>query len=266
MEVYIFDVEHGSCNAVIAPSGELILIDCGHNSTRGWRPSDWIYQRGGEITNLTITNMDEDHVSDLENIVAYCTIRSLSKNLYLTPEYVRSQKSEYGMGRGISTAVSLMREYTGPPLQTGWGGMSVQRFCHPTSKFADLNSLSLVTFAQFGGINIVFPGDLTKQAWKEFLNDPVFLSYLIKTNIFIASHHGREDGYCPDIFNYFTPSVIIISDKSVQYGTQIVDYSSHAAGITWNQTTTRYVLTTRKDGWFKIEQQNGGFYITCNPS
>lgn len=80
MEIYIFDVEHGSCNAVIAPSGELILIDCGHNSTKDWRPSNWILSRGGEITNLTITNMDEDHVSDLMNVVRYCTIRSLSKN------------------------------------------------------------------------------------------------------------------------------------------------------------------------------------------
>jgi len=215
------------------------------------------------ITNLTITNMDEDHVSDLENVVTYCPINSISTNWYLTPEYIRREKSRYGMGRGITTAVSLMGHYTGPPLQTDWGGMIVRRFCHPTSKFTDLNSLSLVTFAQFGGINIVFPGDLTKQAWKEFLNDPVFVSYLMKTNIFIASHHGRDDGYCPDIFDYFTPAVIIVSDKSVQYGTQIVDYSSHAAGITWNQTTSRHVLTTRKDGWLSIETQDGGFYISA---
>ena len=208
--------------------------------------------------------MDEDHVSDLESVAKYCTINSISTNWYLTPEYVRREKSQYGMGRGISTAVSLMSHYTGPPLQTDWGGMTVQRFCHPTSKFSDLNSLSLVTFAQFGGISIVFPGDLTKQAWKEFLKDSLFLSCLMKTNIFVASHHGREDGYCPEIFDYFTPSVIIISDKSVQYGTQIVDYSSHTAGITWNQTTTRYVLTTRKDGWFSIEPQDGGFYISAH--
>lgn len=157
-----------------------------------------------------------------------------------------------------------MGEYTGPPIQTDWGGMAIERFCHPTSKYSDLNSLSLVTFVQYGGIRIVFPGDLTKQAWKEFLNDPLFLSYLMKTNIFIASHHGREDGYCPEIFDYFTPSVIIISDKSVQYETQIVDYTRHAEGITWNGNSKRHVLTTRKDGWFKINQQDSGFYITAN--
>ena len=83
MQIYIFDVEHGSCNAVIAPSGELILIDCGHNSTRGWRPSDWVIEKGAVITNLTITNMDEDHVSDLENVVTYCAIKSLWQHLKL---------------------------------------------------------------------------------------------------------------------------------------------------------------------------------------
>jgi hypothetical protein len=37
VEVYLFDVEHGGCAAIITPSGRLMLIDAGHNDTTGWR-------------------------------------------------------------------------------------------------------------------------------------------------------------------------------------------------------------------------------------
>src|SRR5579863_6667287 len=105
MRVHIFDVEHGFCSAVEAPSGELLLVDCGHNSFTGWRPSAWLAPSGREITNLTITNMDEDHVSDLDNVRRFCSIRSLSTNWNISPAWVRRAKAEQGMGDGVCTAV-----------------------------------------------------------------------------------------------------------------------------------------------------------------
>ena len=58
MKVHIFNVEHGNCIAVELPSSELIMIDCGHNSTTGWRPSKWVKDQGGVLLNLTVTNFD----------------------------------------------------------------------------------------------------------------------------------------------------------------------------------------------------------------
>jgi len=263
MLVHVFDVEHGSCNAVVAPSGELLLIGCGHNATTGWRPTVWIHQRGLEVTNLTIDNLDEDHVSDLPNLYQRCVIRSLSTNWYVTPNWIRRAKAEQGMGPGIATAVSMMENvYTGAPYQTNWGGMHVARFCHPLTQFDDVNSLSLVTFIHYGGVRMVFPGDLTRRAWKLFLTDGSFCQWLATTNIFLASHHGREDGYCPEVFNVCTPEVVIISDAGIQYATQEVDYGPHATGIPSQDGTTRSVLTTRNDGKLTIQERNGNFQIT----
>ena len=56
MKVHIFDVEHGNCCAIEFSSGECMMIDCGHNSSTGWRPSRWVLSKGGELTNLTISN------------------------------------------------------------------------------------------------------------------------------------------------------------------------------------------------------------------
>lgn len=263
MEIHIFDVEHGSCNAVIAPSGNVLLIDCGHNDTSGWRPSNWIASRRLPIANLTISNFDEDHLTDLPNLRRVVEILSLTVNWSLTPDWVRRSKGPFGIGSGVCAAVEMMeRHLGGPVMEIDWGGCAIAHFSHSPDLFDDENSLSVLTFVHYEGIRIVFPGDLTAEGWEAFLQNSSFRSWLERTNIFVASHHGREDGYCPEVFEYCAPSVIIISDKSIMYGTQIVDYGQHASGIRWNQTETRYSLTTRRDGKLTITPTaGGGFWI-----
>ena len=264
MVIHIFNVEHGNCSLVILPSGERIMIDCGHNSTTGWRPSYWVSQNGGWITNLTITNFDEDHVSDLANIYPRYTVRSLCKNWNVDAQWIRTKKAQTGIGPGINTLLTMINNFTGPPLDTTWGGALVERFCLSPSQYNDENSLSLVTFIQFLGIRIVFPGDLTHDGWQALLRNERFRQLLSQTNIFIASHHGRQNGYCEEVFNLCNPSIIIISDKCLSYDTQQVDYRQYASGITWNQSLVRYVLTTRNDGNLKIENdQYESFIITA---
>ena len=262
MDIHVFDVEHGGCTAVIAPSQELLLIGCGHNASTGWRPSDWVDANNLEITNLTIENFDEDHVSDLPSLYQHCMIRSLSTNWHITPEWLRKSKAENGMGSGIQTIITMMERFTGPDFATNWGGMSVQRFCHPPSLFNDVNSLSVVTFVRNGSVTMVFPGDTTRQAWQAFLGDAAFCLWLQDTNLFVASHHGRQDGYCPDVFGICKPVMIIVSDSSIQYDTQHVDYTQHATGLRWHAGSTRYVLTTRNDGAISIQEQGGTFQVT----
>lgn len=242
-----------------------MLIDCGHNGTTQWRPSTWLASNGLPITNLTITNFDEDHLTDLPNVYRVAPPQSLSKNWNLDSRWVCQAKRENGMGDGVRAACAMIDRYTGPALSSSWGGASIQRFCHGLSDFDDENSLSLVTFVQYNGVRIVFPGDLTAEAWNKFLQNVEFCRWLRSTNIFIASHHGREDGYAPEVFNICRPSIIIASDKSVMYETQIVDYSQHASGILWNQTGVRKFLTTRHDGTMTIVP-NGtdGFHITAS--
>lgn len=267
MEVHIFDVEHGNCAAVITPSGKLMMIDCGHNDSTGWRPSKWVAARRQAVSCLTVTNFDEDHVTDLPNLCKVAQIEVWVMNWNVTPEWVRREKAmKGGMGSGVALAVerlAAMRSLSGVSCE--WGqSCDVRWFYHPVTASADENYLSVVTFVHCRDVRLVFPGDLTTQGWRDFLNNPTFLAYLKATNIFVASHHGRKDGYCPEVFKYCTPAVVIVSDKSVQYDTQLVNYSQHASGITWNKTDKRYCLTTRRDGKLTITQlPEGGFYITA---
>jgi len=158
-----------------------------------------------------------------------------------------------GMGPGVARAVDRLGALRDvPKTARDWGpGCDVRGFFHPVTATADENYLSVVTFVHCGDIRIVFAGDLTRQGWKDFLGDQEFVRYLGATNIFVASHHGREDGYCSDVFEYCRPSVVIASDQNVQYDSQIVNYGQHASGI-WNGT-----------GW-RTQRPLGGFHIQAS--
>jgi len=261
VQVDIFDVEHGFCAAIQSPSGRLMLVDCGHNSTTGWRPSTWLGPARPRVDTLVITNADEDHVSDLPNVRPY--VSAFKTNWHLTPEWIERAKRSDGIGPGIRSLIDMMRTSPGDAAPIDWG-MEVRHFCHPTTLFSDENSLSLVTFIRHLEISIVFAGDLTREGWQQFLTDPVFVQWLQRTNIFVASHHGRQDGYCPDVFGRgrCNPRVVIISDKAIMHDTQDVDYGHHALGIQWGHTGQRKVLSTRRDGSLTISSTRlPGFHI-----
>ena len=126
---------------------------------------------------------------------------------------------------------------------------------------ADTNNLSLVVFVHYDGMGIVFPGDIEKAGWQQLLKNQGFRENLTGVNIFVASHHGRSNGYCEEVFIYCKPDIVIISDEEIRYDTQDVDYGKHAKGLPWNNTAEkRYVLTTRSDGQITITKTIGSAY------
>src|SRR5262249_50613053 len=146
------------------------------------------------------------------------------------PAAVRAMKAADGMGPGVTEVVKRM-ETNGNPTITGGvhidygAGFELHRFYQPWGTFTDENGLSVVTFINYGGLRIVFPGDLTTAAWEAFMRDPQFVALLRATRIFVASHHGRKDGYYPKMFtNGWQPDVVIISDKRIVHESQLVDY------------------------------------------
>ena len=122
-----------------------------------------------------------------------------------------------------------------------------------------------MSFVDFDGLGILIPGDLDCVGWQALLELESFRATLQRTSLLVASHHGREGGYCEDVFEYCKPDVIIISDGSVQYDSQKDIYRQHATGLPWNvghaDQTTRYVLTTRCDGHLTIRKQFGQPYF-----
>ncbi len=107
----------------------------------------------------------------------------------------------------------------------------------------------LVTFIKVGALKVIVPGDLEASGWRSHLKNASFRNALESVDVFVASHHGRESGYCREVFDYCKPSVIVISDGPKQFATQemVNTYATHVSGVRFNGQL-RKVLTTRSDG------------------
>ena len=141
---------------------------------------------------------------------------------------------------------------------------------HRYPRFYDTNNLSLAVFFKFGPFKILFPGDLEEDGWLAMLEQPAFRAELVGTTVLVVSHHGRTNGYCQRIFDYFEPQVVVISDKSIVHSTQKPHYlyaASDQGVLVSNTNRRRRCLTTRKDGWILFKVSDDGRYTVtteCN--
>lgn len=264
MIVHVFDVEHGECIVVESPNGSTILIGAGHNASTNWRPSQWFAQRGVAPTAVVLSNLDSDHFTDLSNFEPAIRPAYIFQNRSINPAQALAIKQQNGVSAGIATALHWSANvFTGAPVTVDFG-ITMQTFWHSVGTFPadDFNNLSVVTYVEYAGVGIMLPSDLERGGWQAFLSNPAFVLALSKTKVLVASHHGRENGYYPGIFNFCRPDLVIISDKNIMHETQRHDlYTPHVIGLTDRDGTTRRILTTRSDGKITVTVSPTGQYL-----
>jgi beta-lactamase superfamily II metal-dependent hydrolase len=266
----IFDVEHGACALITTSNGKHVMIDAGHNATTGWRPGTHLRRRGiGMLAKQIITNYDEDHVSGYPDLADNVYIDVLARNPSVTPACIRALKSEDGMGVGIERLVKdIERTFIGgtPAAALEDFGdthftMFWNRYGALPGYFIDENNLSLVVFVRCGRHKFIFPGDMEKAGWRNLLTLGSFIAELAGVTHFVASHHGRENGYCEEVLD-LCPNIhsVIISDKRCGYQSQetVPLYRAYARGFEYDGGQRR-VLTTNRDGhiFFDVSAANG---------
>lgn len=272
----LWDVEHGACAMLLhtrnGQAGRLAMIDSG--CTDDWRPSTFIRQElnRAKLDYLFITNADQDHMSDLKGLDEEGVIVPvLIRNPTYTGEEMASIKAMSGrLSRDAIWYVGACSSHNQPvsePFNDHMGGITATCFFNSYPQFTNTNDLSLVVFIKYAGFKILFPGDLEVAGWKALLADPVFRAELAMTDILVASHHGRQSGYCAEVFDFCSPSAVVISDKPIIHDTQrtVPDYRRvvRDGGVVVRTTgKRRHVLTTRRDGSIIFTVNgDGGYYI-----
>lgn len=177
------------------------------------------------------------------------------------------------MGVGIETLIKTIPNFS-PPAQgasTGplFSGVQIECFYNPYPYYVDENNLSLVLYLNIRGFSFLFPGDMEKAGFENMLNtNERFRTVVGSLDILMASHHGRENGICPDMFDKWgcSPKLVVISDDYKQYDTQETTsyYESKCSGITNFRTVgnNRKVLSTRKDGEILFTFKNGNCIVS----
>ena len=252
MNITIHNVGHGLCVSLIHENGNTMLWDCGHSENN--RPSKFLPSSEiNKIDYFFVTNYDEDHVSDLPNLRSKLNIGILSRNPSISPTQLRQLKIQQSgeISVAMDSVINMMETYNGPIIDLpSFPGVDYKLFYNNyIQDFNDTNNISLVTILNCGGRGFIIPGDIEVDGWKHLLKNDEFRNELKKVSIFIASHHGRESGYCNEVFDICSPDVVIFSDSEIKHATQEMasTYGNHSRGIVFNGET-RYVLSTRKDG------------------
>lgn len=252
MKLTIHNVGHGCCISLLHQNGNVMLWDCGHQDDD--RPSQFLPGMGiSKVDYFFVTNYDEDHLSDLPNLRENIDLRSMYRNKSITGEQLKQLKLQGGpISTAMESMIDMIKSYTGCGLSPAPEFPDVRFRIFNNSygnEFSDTNNISLVTFLECKGTKFIIPGDLEAKGWLALLNNKYFIGELAGVNVFVAPHHGRESGYCKDVFETCNPDVIIFSDSSIIHATQEMSqtYGNHASGISFNGET-RKVLTTRNDG------------------
>lgn len=265
----IFNVAHGQCSLISSDAGAHMLIDCGHNGGTGWRPSDMLARRGIRwLDELVITNCDEDHASDLPNVLATVDIGCLTRNPTVAGDELYRLKARGGMGAGIAALADMTKQFNqlaGPPAD--FDGMTSKLYCNRyLEDFKDENNLSLVVVMRWpdrrgnAGFSILYGGDMEREGWLRLLSRADFRREMQNINVIVASHHGRFSGYCRELFEWtgLQPDIFVISDCGIQHATQetIALYRHRARGVE-HHGVLRRVVTTRRDGWIRFNISEG---------
>lgn len=272
LDVCIFNVGLGQCIFLRPAENNAeysTLIDCG--SHENFKPVDFIAQylpfnsrNQRNLKNLTLTNYDEDHFSGICDLINRVNIETIAFSKNLTSDEIRKSKTRETPT--LNSMLDLKDRYTG--AISYWNPPYTKTSFHlqktDLGDTWDTNNLSMLTFIDYKGFVICIPGDLEQKGWEQILKNSDVIPFLQRTQLFIASHHGRENGYYSKVFNYCKPQCVIISDDSVQCGTQENMSSVYAGvingnGILLDSAEWRKVLTTRYDGHILVKINDAGY-------
>jgi beta-lactamase superfamily II metal-dependent hydrolase len=270
LEIVVYDVKHGNFILILTPNGKTIVQDLGQGSydksSETWSPLKHLNDNWdiNKLDYAVVTHPDLDHIEDIQNLDRY-TVDNFVRPIHLTEEEIMENVRESDRGVFQSYVnmdthmANLMRsdqkKLEISPEKTG--GVEITFFRPKENSTSNFNNHSIVTVVEYGDKKMVLPGDNEAPSWRELLEMDDFVESIEETDIFLAPHHGREDGFCEDIFDHFNPKLTVVSDGEYGDTSATSKYNRVTEGYTVLDTDgnedSKEVVTTRKDGYIRIE-------------
>lgn len=259
--IITFDVAHGNCHLICTPSGRRVMIDLGRSDD--FAPLDWFERNVGKHLDLLVfTHPHDDHIRGLLDLMQkdiqvdiICCPRSVPAELtaQLDPDL---KKAWEDFSARFTTPVRLEDKFY-DPQSPAFDGMAL-RFFGGKSDTQNLNNYSIVTVLEFDAFKMIFPGDLEAAGWKALLEQKDFLNAIAGTTLLVAAHHGREKGWCAELFDCISPKLVIIPDGAATETSYASYYSQKAEGwvvrsLATNEAKERKVLSTRDNGCILVK-------------
>lgn len=253
IDIKIFNVERGFCTGIELGDRQTILIDCGCGSQ--FTPSQYIWQRHcNYLDYLVLPAYTKDHLAGFPELVSQSWQHDIPIHfLVFNPTVNLEEFSELKLFP--SPLSNSLRTRTNNSQTMEVDELKLTFFWNKYPEIQSHHDLSLVTFLHYRDISMILPSDLDTKGWLNLLEDANFRQNLESVNIFVASNHGQENGYCEEVFNSCHPEVIIVSNKENQplSSEMMHQYSSHAKGSI-SGVSEKKVLTTYDEGMIMVSK------------
>jgi competence protein ComEC len=269
LKIIIWDVRHGSGAYIQTPDGRNIVQDLGvgkwETNDEVFSPLEHLRDDWGvkQLDQVIITHPNKDHIDDIMNFDSLDPLQFLCPK-HLSKEDILRDVTSDDMHL-FAEYFRIINKYTGEvtddedlTIPENTGGVNINHF-HPyeCSTSRTINDHSIVTVLSYAGSKVIIPGDNEECSWKELLELPKFRAAIDGTDILIAPHHGSKHGYYTELFDYFTPKLVVVSDGPKQDTSFVSAYGQQSAG--WvvhhrrdHPKESRKTVTTRSDGVIEI--------------
>jgi competence protein ComEC len=187
-----------------------MLVDC-HYSPDCSSPLEHLKTKITTLDLVVITHPHQDHLTGLKDLATWFKPATLWHNgRYFRPDPAYDDWSYYEQLRAgkvsFCTPVKVQR---GHRVMIGDSTIYIAGPTVPALSGTpdDENNNSIVLAITTGNTKVVLTGDTEKEQW-----EASELAPLANAAIFLASHHGREDGFSKKAMDVIKPQRIIISD------------------------------------------------------
>jgi beta-lactamase superfamily II metal-dependent hydrolase len=263
LEITIWDVNHGSAAYIKTPNDRHIVVDLGDDGN-DFSPLQTLSSRGvKQLDAVVISHPHGDHMDDIYNF-DLLSPQTLWRPRHLSEADIRKGNRFEEMFL-VARYLEINQRFTSPltfisdvRVPASFGGATFQVFSPYLCETSNLNNHSLVVVVSYAQSKMVIPGDNEAPSWKELLNNPTFVAAVKDADVLLASHHGRDAGYCAELFEAMgKPKLVVVSDGRFKDTSATSRYSNQATGWTVfdsaGTSDTRKCLTTRSDGHITIK-------------
>jgi competence protein ComEC len=221
----------------------------------------WLINRWGvqQLDAAVITHPHRDHVADIANLARLRprilqrprldrqAVLAANKEGLNVVEAYEAWEARFNSPVTGSNPISCSRE----------DGYAARTFVPTRCPETNLNNRSVVTVISYANTTLLIPGDNERASWLELLESADFVEAIGDTDILLAPHHGRQAGYCSELFEVISPRLTIVSDGPVGDTSATADYRKSATGWVCGRrhggaSVERKVLSTRKDGAISV--------------
>ena len=205
-----FAVDKGNMTLVQFSNGVNMLVDC--RRSENWpSPLEYLKSKITTLDIVVITHPHLDHLTGFQEICEYYRPRTLWHNgRYFKPDPAYDDWTYYEQLRnGKISYCKPVRVKCGDSLTIGDSTVYVAGPPVPNVQDSedDENNNGIILAITTDKSKVVLTGDTEEEQWS--VTD---LKPLAGASIFLASHHGREDGYSQRVMDIVKPQRIVISD------------------------------------------------------